>query len=61
MDLIVEGKVDVELKAVQDLGQVHRAQALSYLRATGLQVALLLNFAKPTLRQGIERVVNTQR
>jgi len=57
LDMVVEDCVVVELKAVEELSSVHRAQALSYLRATGLEVALLLNFAKPTLREGIARIV----
>lgn len=48
-DLVVEGKVILELKTVQTLDSVHEAQLLNYLRATGLQVGLLLNFAKPKL------------
>ncbi|MBI3945016.1 MAG: GxxExxY protein [Armatimonadetes bacterium] len=58
LDLVVEGRVVVELKAVEELGPAHRAQALSYLRATGIQIALLLNFSKPTLKEGIQRVIN---
>ena len=46
-DLIVERAVLVELKAVRALDDVHRAQCLNYLKATGLHVCLLLNFAKP--------------
>jgi GxxExxY protein len=46
-DLFVEDKVLVELKAVSMLTQDHTAQALNYLRATGVQVCLLINFGKP--------------
>jgi len=45
-DLIVEGKVIVELKAVATLDSVHEVQLVNYLRATGLEVGLLLNFAR---------------
>ena len=49
LDLLVEGCVVVELKAVNNLIDAHSATALSYLTATGLSVALLLNFSKPSL------------
>jgi GxxExxY protein len=49
LDLIVEGQIIVELKAVKALDYVHYAQVRSYLRATGLRVGLLLNFNAPTL------------
>ena len=48
-DLLVEGSVLVELKAVRALDDIHRAQCLNYLKATGLRVCLLLNFARPRL------------
>lgn len=54
-DLVVECCVLVELKAVSALDDVHRAQCLNYLRATGYPVCLLLNFAKPRLQ--IERIM----
>ncbi len=56
LDLVIESQVIVELKAVKELTDVHYAQLRSYLKATGLKVGLLLNFAKPTLE--IKRVVN---
>jgi GxxExxY protein len=56
-DLIVEGQVIVEVKSVERLAPIHWAQVLTYLRATGLQVGLLLNFNSPTLRAGTRRVV----
>ena len=56
LDLVVENKVIVELKALSDLSDIHFAQLRSYLKATGLKVGLLLNFGKPTLE--IRRVVN---
>jgi GxxExxY protein len=46
VDLIVEGRVLVELKTVEDLAKAHYAQVRSYLRATGLPVGLLVNFSK---------------
>jgi len=56
LDLLVENKVIVEMKAIKELNDIHFAQLRSYLKATGLKVGLLLNFAKPTLE--IKRVVN---
>ncbi len=55
VDLLVEGAVLVELKAVKALDDVHLAQCLNYLRATGLHLCLLLNFGKPRLE--IRRIV----
>ena len=57
VDLIVEGLIVVELKAVIRLDDVHRAQLISYLRTTGLRGGLLINFRVPVLRQGIRRIV----
>jgi GxxExxY protein len=54
-DLLVERAVVVELKAVRALDQVHTAQCLNYLKASGLQLALLLNFGRPRLE--IRRLV----
>jgi GxxExxY protein len=56
LDLVVENQIIAELKAVKEFTDVHYAQLRSYLKATGLKVGLLLNFAKPTLE--IKRVVN---
>jgi GxxExxY protein len=49
LDLVVDGRVIVELKAVKDLNDQHRAQLLSYLKGSGLSVGLLINFAKTSL------------
>jgi len=56
LDLVVEKQVIIELKTVKDFTDSHLAQLRSYLKATGLKVGLLLNFAKATLK--IKRVVN---
>ena len=56
LDLVVENKIIIELKAVKEFVDIHFAQLRSYLKATGLKVGLLLNFAKPTLE--IKRIVN---
>jgi GxxExxY protein len=49
VDLLVEGAVLVELKAVRALNEVHHAQCMNDLRATGLRICLLLNFGNPRL------------
>ena len=54
-DLVIENKLLLELKTVSQLAQSHRAQVMNYLKATGLQVALLLNFGTPKL--GVQRIV----
>ena len=55
-DLVVEGMVVVELKAVRQLSQIHIAQCLNYLKATGLKVCLLINFGNPKV--DVKRIVN---
>ena len=57
VDLLVEHTVLVELKAAKALDEIHRAQCLNYLKATGLHFCLLLNFGKPRLE--IKRIVLT--
>jgi GxxExxY protein len=55
-DLLVEGAILVELKAIKALDDVHFAQCLNYLKATRLQVCLLVNFGRP--RVDVKRIVN---
>jgi GxxExxY protein len=57
-DFIVEGSVIVELKAIDAMSDVHRAQLLSYLRLTGLRLGLLINFHAFPVVKGIQRLVN---
>ena len=59
IDLIVDGRIILELKAVAEIALVHRQQALSYLKATGLELAMVINFG--ATRVQIARVVNTKR
>jgi GxxExxY protein len=59
IDLLVGGVLILELKVVEALNDVHRAQLLSYLRAMRLQLGLLVNFNVTLLRNGIKRVMNT--
>jgi GxxExxY protein len=56
LDIVVEEKVILELKAVDQLARIHESQLLSYLRASGLRVGLLVNFGEPSL-QIIRRVL----
>jgi GxxExxY protein len=58
IDLLVEGRVIVEIKSVETLAPVHGKQVLTYLRLTGLHVGLLINFGGATLKQGLRRIVN---
>ena len=57
-DLVVEGLVIVEVKAVEKILPVHQSQLLTYLKLSGLKLGYLLNFNVPHLRDGIRRVVN---
>lgn len=57
LDLLVEDTVVVELKAVEQIHPVHKAQLLSYLRLTGKPVGLLINFHVPLIKDGIQRMV----
>lgn len=57
VDLLVGNELLVELKAVETLAPIHKAQLISYLRATGCHLGLLINFNVPTLRDGVQRVV----
>jgi GxxExxY protein len=61
VDLIVEDTVIVEAKSVSQLAPVFRAQLLTYLRLTGCQAGLLINFNVPVLKDGLTRVLNTTR
>ncbi len=55
-DMIVDDRVIIELKVVKSFDSSHKAQCMTYLKATGLKLALLLNFARPRLE--IERMAN---
>jgi GxxExxY protein len=57
-DLVVEGKLIVELKSVEEMKPVFAKQLLTYLRLSGLKLGLLLNFGAPSLKNGIERIAN---
>ena len=57
LDFVVEGRVVLELKAVDRLIPIHEAQVLTYLRQSGVRLGLLMNFNVPILRQGIRRFI----
>lgn len=58
IDLLVETAVIVEVKAVDKLAPIHRAQLLTYLKLTGHTVGLLLNFTVELLKHGMRRLLN---
>jgi GxxExxY protein len=58
LDLLVDDKIIVEVKATEQELSVHKAQVLTYLRLTKLKLGLLINFGQKLIRSGIERVVN---
>src|SRR6266446_5608384 len=58
LDLVIEGRVIVEIKAVERLTTVHEDQLLSYLRLCGCKLGLLINFHVSMLKNGVRRIVN---
>jgi GxxExxY protein len=58
LDLLVGGRVIVDLKTVDNLAPIHHAQVLSYLKSTGLRLGLLINFKTLVLRDGIKRIIH---
>ena len=58
VDLLVEGKLIIEVKSVDALADIHLAQVLTYLRLSDLRLGLLLNFNVVHMKDGIRRVVN---
>jgi GxxExxY protein len=58
LDLVVENKLIVELKSVEKILPIHRAQLLSYLKISGMKLGLLLNFNVKLLKDGLVRISN---
>ncbi|PZX58207.1 GxxExxY protein [Algoriphagus chordae] len=58
IDLLVDKKVIIEVKAVDEFSAIHFAQLLTYLRLSDIKLGLLLNFNVSKLTEGIKRVVN---
>ncbi len=61
IDLLVDKSLVVELKAIEQFAPVHQAQVISYLKATKLELGLLINFNAEVLKDGIRRVILTSR
>jgi len=57
-DIIIEGKVILELKSVEKVNNAYKKQLLTYLRLAGLKLGYLLNFGKALMKDGITRTVN---
>ncbi len=57
LDIVLPGKLIIEVKAVEALAPIHDAQLLTYLKLSGIRTGLLLNFNVPLLRDGIRRLV----
>ena len=57
-DIIVDDKVIIEIKSVEEISKVHKKQLLTYLRLSNIKLRLLLNFNEELLKDGITRVVN---
>ena len=58
LDLLVEDKVIVELKSIEDLGPIHEAQMLTYLKLRNAWLGLIINFNVIMLKDGVRRLVN---
>jgi GxxExxY protein len=58
IDVLVEDKVLVEIKAVEKYHPIYETQVLTYLRLTGLKLGLLVNFGVPYVKDGISRIIN---
>ena len=57
-DIIIENKVILELKSVENLSPVYSKQLLTYLKLSGMKLGLLINFSVPLIKNGIHRIVN---
>jgi len=60
IDLLLPDKLVIELKTVDVLAPIHEAQLLTYLKLTGIETGLLINFNVPVLKDGIKRMVLTR-
>ena len=58
LDILVDDKVIIELKAVEQLAPIHQAQLMTYLRLSGKTLGFLINFNVPLIKQGIRRIAN---
>ncbi len=58
LDIVVENTIILELKSCEKIEPIHKAQLLTYLKLSGLNLGLILNFNVPVMRDGIVRIVN---
>ncbi|MHC4453619.1 MAG: GxxExxY protein [Planctomycetota bacterium] len=58
LDIVIEGKVILELKSVNKTEPIYEAQLLTYLKLANLKLGILINFNVPILKEGIKRIVN---
>jgi GxxExxY protein len=59
LDLLVENKLIVEIKAIEELSKIHIAQVLTYLKISGCQLGLLMNFNVLMVKDGVKRIIKT--
>jgi GxxExxY protein len=59
LDLVIDGRLVVELKAIEEIGRVHKAQLLTYLKITGHKLGLPINFNVAILKDGIHRIIRS--
>lgn len=57
VDLLVEDAIILEIKAVDQITPIHKAQLMTYLKLSGMKVGLLLNFNEKDIRNGIKRII----
>lgn len=57
LDFLIDGCIVLELKAVEELTKLHKAQVKTYLKITGCQIGLLINFNVVLLKEGIKRII----
>jgi GxxExxY protein len=60
LDIIINNKVIIEIKAVSELAGIHKAQILTYLKLTDCKLGLLINFNSELFKMGFKRVINGQ-
>jgi GxxExxY protein len=58
LDMLVENKIIIEVKAVEKEIEIYKAQLLTYLRLSNIKLGLLINFGRSSIKEGIHRVVN---
>jgi GxxExxY protein len=59
-DMIIEGKVLLELKSTEQTTNAHKKQVLTYLKLTGIKLGYLLNFGEALMKNGVHRILNGQ-